>query len=183
VSFPYGQCTWWCAHEEPWVLRCDHLGNALDWAANWRSIGGYVTSRPAIGDIACFQPYVDGADAVFGHVAVVIAVSGVFFTVSEMNGPAGPGRVDDRVCKLNPGVSFLAESAPAPPQTPQEDDVYYLVSIAGDPNAGVYRLGGGFYVGVATPADVAAFKAAGDKSITVSALQHARYLAAAKGTP
>lgn len=120
--YPFGQCTWWSANEEPWVQRYGNLGNAKDWAANWRAKGGFVTSRPAIGDVACFQPNVDGADAVFGHVAVVVAISGAFFTVSEMNGPAGPGRTDDRVCRLASGVSFLAQFAPVPPSKPSAED-------------------------------------------------------------
>ena len=114
---PVGQCTWWCAEDQPWCLTYGLLGNAKDWAANWRAKGGLVVMTPSVGNIACFQPGSNQADAVFGHVAVVIALqSSGYFTVSEMNGPAGPGRVDDRRCHNNSGVSFLVAPAPTPPE-------------------------------------------------------------------
>lgn len=113
---PVGQCTWWCAEIAPWCTRYGLLGNALDWAANWRAHGGFVQMTPAVGTIACFQPGSNQADAVFGHVAVVVSVKGPEFVVSEENGPLGPGRQDDRTCLDNAGVSFLVEFAPTPPE-------------------------------------------------------------------
>jgi surface antigen len=128
--YPFGQCTWWCADQEPWCERYGNLGNALDWASNWRARRGFVQMTPAVGTIACFQPGSDGADARYGHVAVVIPTAIVVpgrFMVSEMNGPAGPGRTDDRACQNNPGVSFLVEFAPTPPEdndlTPAESQM------------------------------------------------------------
>ena len=122
--YPAGQCTDWCATDAPWCNEFGNLGNAKDWAANWRSHGGHVDALPRVGDIACFQPGIDGADFPYGHVAVVVSVGGNTFTVSEMNGPAGPGHVDQRVCALVAGVEFLAPPgstppapAPAPPAT------------------------------------------------------------------
>jgi surface antigen len=112
--YPYGQCTWWCADQEPWCLDHGNLGNALDWAANWRERGGFVQLTPAVGCIACFQPGSNGADAVTGHVAVVISVKGSDFTVSEMNGPNGPGHTDDRACVNDAGVSYLVQQPPTP---------------------------------------------------------------------
>ena len=118
---PVGQCTWYCAEVDPWCMRYGNLGNALDWAANWRSRGGWVQMTPMVGTIACFQPGSNAADAVFGHVAVVIEVTGNLFRVSEMNGPSGPGHTDDRGCTNNPGVSYLVETTPS-----EEPDVLYL---------------------------------------------------------
>jgi len=119
--YPFGQCTWWCADQEPWVERYGNLGNALDWARNWRERGGFVQMTPVVGAVACFQPGTDGADARYGHVAVVVTVENPVlshgqFIVSEMNGPAGPGHTDDRLCHDSPGVSFLVEFAPTPPE-------------------------------------------------------------------
>lgn len=145
--------------------RFGNLGNARDWAGNWRSHGGYVTAKPALHDVACFQPNVDGADAVFGHVGVVVAISGVLFTVSEMNGPAGPGRTDDRVCRLASGVSFLRESAPLPPVPPitpggSEDMLYQ------DSGDTVWLVTGGVKVALGDPNDVKVFLGIGWKMVT-----------------
>lgn len=149
--FPFGQCTWWAANECPWVLSCTHLGNALSWAANWRKDGRFVQMTPMVGTIACFQPGSNGADAVFGHVAVVIAVVGAQFTVSEMNGPDGPGRVDDRLCTNNAGVSFLREFAPAPQPTPGDPDVPPMYQRI---NGSTYLLVGASLLTLGTPADI-----------------------------
>lgn len=122
MSYPniysFGQCTWGAANLHNWVLRYGNLGNARDWAANWRAQGGFVGMTPAVGTIACFQPGSNQADAVFGHVAAVISVTGKQFAVDEMNGPAGPGHYDDRTCIDNPGVSFLYENDPTPIHSP-----------------------------------------------------------------
>lgn len=82
-------------------------------------------------------------------------------------------------CLVLPNVGPIPKPTPAPQQPTEDEEMYFLVTIADQPNAGVYRLGGGFYVGVYTPADEAAFKAAGDKPLVISAGQHQRYLAAA----
>lgn len=112
--YPAGQCTWWCADQQPWCLRHGNLGNAKWWGSAWRQFGELTTLIPEVGSIVCFQPGVQGASDL-GHVAVVIAVAAGEFTVSEMNGPDGPGHTDDRVCKLVDGESFLMPlSVPAP---------------------------------------------------------------------
>lgn len=165
--YPPGQCTWWCADDRPWCLAHGNLGNALDWAANWRARGGFVGMTPAAGTIACFQPGVDGADAVFGHVAIVLSVDAVSFTVSEMNGPAGPGRIDNRVCYNSSGVSFLHQSPPTPPPITQEDPKMFV--IAGPGNAGEYFLyPDGTLIPLGNPSDVTSANNAGVRTITIS---------------
>lgn len=117
--YPNGQCTYGAAELENWVLRYGNLGNAYAWAVNWASHGGVLSNSPVVGSVACFQPGCDGAEAPYGHVAAVIGVSGNTFTIDEMNGPAGPGRFDDRVCAVSSGVKFLLEgAAPAPTPAP-----------------------------------------------------------------
>jgi surface antigen len=174
--YPFGQCTWWCADQQPWCMRSGNLGDALDWAANWRSHGGYVTMTPGLGDIACFQPGADGADAVFGHVAVVVKLEAAgFFMVSEMNGPAGPGHTDDRLCLNGPGVSFLSESTPMPP-IPQEEETMIICDVNAE--IGSYLLTGGGYVGIYNGTDREAFLSAGAKACTITPQQHERFIAA-----
>lgn len=150
--------------------RFGNLGNARDWAGNWRSHGGYVTSKPALHDVACFQPNVDGADAVFGHVAVVVAISGVLFTVSEMNGPAGPGRTDDRVCRLASGVSFLAQNSPAPPPAPPSPTGGHRMWLYQATNGTVYLVAGNTLIALSSPADEKVFLAAGAPVIAEASL-------------
>jgi hypothetical protein len=116
--YPFGQCTWGAANLCNWVMRYGNLQNAKEWAAGWRDHGGFVGMTPAVGTVACFQPGDNQADAVFGHVAVVVEVVGKGFRVDEMNGPAGPGHYDLRWCYDDPGVSFLHENDPTPPPTP-----------------------------------------------------------------
>ena len=82
-------------------------------------------------------------------------------------------------CLVLPNVAPIPNPPTPKPQPQEDEEMYFLVTIEGDPNAGVYRLGGGFYVGVYTPADHAAFIAAGDKALVISDGQHQRYLAAA----
>ena len=162
--YRYGQCTWGAANLANWVLEFGNLGNALDWAANWREHGGFVGMTPAVGTVVCFQPYVDGADAVFGHVAVVIAVTGDQFTVDEMNGPKGPGHYDDRVCGDNPGCSFLYPHDPTPPPKPTpptgESDEMALYQLN---NGTIYLLSGGTKTPLGDGADAAYLEAEGLK--------------------
>lgn len=101
------------------MQRYGNLGNARSWAANWASHGGTVSGLPVKGSVACFQPGCDGALYPNGHVGVVVSVSGNTFVLDEMNGPAGPGRYDDRVCAVSSGVKFLLQGrAPTPTPTP-----------------------------------------------------------------
>lgn len=109
---------------------------------------------PALNTVACFQPGSNEADAVFGHVAVVVKVGqDGSFVVSEENGPAGPGHQDDRFCTNGPGVSYLVENVPPP--VPKEDDprMFTIINF-GAP--GIYILyDDHVLVGIYQPTDVA----------------------------
>jgi hypothetical protein len=166
--YDFGQCTWGAANLENWVLRYGNLGNALDWAANWRAKGGFVQMTPAVNTIACFQPGSNEADAVFGHVAAVITLGGgKAFTVDEMNGPAGPGHYDDRVCFNDPGVSFLVQSAPTPPP-PIPTEALPMFIVIGPANVGIYFLyDDGTLIPVGKPATVASATNAGVRTISL----------------
>ena len=141
--YPAGQCTDYCANTETWVTRYGNLGNALSWANNWRNHGGTVNSTPSVNAVACFQPGCQGAFA-DGHVAVVRSVSGSNFEVSEENGPAGPGRVDNRACHVQSCVVFLvsggapapAPKPPAPSPAPSPAGNDYIV-VSGDTMSGI----------------------------------------------
>lgn len=132
--YPPGQCTDGAATWAPWVTRYGNLGNAKDWPHNWAQHGGAEGSTPHVGDLACFQPGVDGAGG-FGHVGLVVGVSGSTFTLREENGPAGLGRTDNRVCAAVAGVVFLSsgsQPAPAPPPPPPHVAAGDVIVQSGD---------------------------------------------------
>jgi surface antigen len=90
-EFPFGQCTLWAAYNR----RVTWNGNAADWIANARAQGVATTDAPSVGAIAVYAP--GGTyHPLYGHVAVVIAVTPTTYTVSEMNF-IGWGRVSTRV--------------------------------------------------------------------------------------
>ena len=90
-AFPFGQCTWWAAynHHVTWN------GNAADWIANAEAEGVPTAQTPSVGAIAVYAPG-GSYHPLYGHVAVVIAVTATTYTVSEMNVIAW-GRVNTRV--------------------------------------------------------------------------------------
>lgn len=100
-----GQCTWYAAH-----IRADldlrWAGNAHDWAASARARGYTTGALPAVGSIAVFAPGVDGANAQFGHVAIVIATNGSVFEVAAMAAPTD-WVVSDSWHALKSGEQFI----------------------------------------------------------------------------
>ena len=79
--FPYGQCTWWVAHNR----RVSWRGNARDWLTSARAQGVPTSDLPSAGAIAVYEP--GGAYSDYGHVAIVIARGPHSYTVSEMHAP------------------------------------------------------------------------------------------------
>ena len=98
-NFPYGWCTWYVASRRyvPWN------GNAGDWYFNAQAMGYAVGSQPQVGAIVVTN------ESWWGHVAVVEAVYGSSFLISEMNGVAGWGQVGYRVLPVGSGaiVGFI----------------------------------------------------------------------------
>lgn len=89
-------CTWFV--KDVFKARMgDWWGNAKDWAANAQREGFRVDQNPVENlTIAVFQPGSAGADASYGHVAVVVGVSEHNVIVKEMNGTAGLGKTNLR---------------------------------------------------------------------------------------
>lgn len=86
--FYTGECTWWVADHVyiPW------LGNAIQW---WAAAQPYYPEgqTPKVGAIMVSD------ESAYGHVAIVIGVSGNTFTVSEMNYDAWD-QVDQRTITM-----------------------------------------------------------------------------------
>ena len=78
--FPYGQCTWYVAQKVvvPWS------GHAKSWLVNARAYGRQTGSVPRVGSIMVMN---EGGwmGRMYGHVAYVEAVNGVWVTISQMN--------------------------------------------------------------------------------------------------
>lgn len=103
-----GNCTWWAINEFHTFsgLYPYFTGNAKDWAASAASNGWTVISTPHQNSIAVFPPGVNGALS-DGHVGWVTGVSGSKITISEMNGPAGFGKVDTRTLTPASSVRYI----------------------------------------------------------------------------
>lgn len=94
-GYPYGQCTWWAykRRAELGLPTASRFGNGGQWADAARRFGYWVDGSPRVGDAVVFRPGQQGADATYGHVAVVEAVGGDgSITISEANvgGRVGP---------------------------------------------------------------------------------------------
>jgi surface antigen len=91
-DYPWGQCTWYVAS----LRTVTWMANAKDWFefAQW---DGYLTGMtPEPGAIVVWGGG-HGYNALYGHVAYVVAVSGPsHFTVDEANYYLIPGQVDQR---------------------------------------------------------------------------------------
>lgn len=94
-GYPYGQCTWW-AYERRTQLGLpvgSRLGNAADWAASARALGYWTDSTPREGDVVVFARGQAGADATYGHVAIVEHVGAdgtVEISEANVGGQVGP---------------------------------------------------------------------------------------------
>jgi surface antigen len=97
-----GYCVGQCV-DFVWLKRPDlsHLGNAAEWMHGAQARRIPTGGVPVVGAAAWWSgssPYVDSS---YGHVAYVISVGNNTVTFQEMNGPAGPGRVDTQTMALN----------------------------------------------------------------------------------
>lgn len=120
ASFPNygvpGQCVWYVA-----AVRSDldlrGIGAAKDITAAMSQRGYATGTTPAVGALVVYQPNVQGADPVYGHVAIVWQIlSNGHFVIREMNRkavpsldgtPGGLWKVDEWVSWTGPGVSFV----------------------------------------------------------------------------
>ncbi len=110
-GFPAGQCTWGASdrfHAATGTYP-NVTGNAKDWGSSARSRGWTVVAGAQTRSIVVFQPYVNGADPTYGHVAWVDSVEGrsdgLWVHITEMNW-AGP-YFSTRVVKDLPGMAYI----------------------------------------------------------------------------
>ncbi len=106
--YPWGQCTWWAATQRPDIGR--HMSGNAWWWPNAAEAQGLATgSDPRVGAVATFQPGIQGASWVAGHVGIVkaVATDGIHFLLTEANFGGGPGVIGERWASAGPGVRFI----------------------------------------------------------------------------
>lgn len=86
-------------------------GDAKDWANSARAAGWTVVTDAQPRSIVVFHPGVYGADRNSGHVAWVDSTTrrpdGLYVSITEMNGAAGPNRWSSRTVKNTPGMAYI----------------------------------------------------------------------------
>ncbi|MGX6988846.1 phage tail tip lysozyme [Leuconostoc fallax] len=111
-TYTFGQCTWYVYNrmQELGTPVENGLGNGADWGKNAKAKGYKTDSQPHVGWAVSFSQGADGADATYGHVAVVEAISDdkKHFLVSECNVvSSGSGTVSFRELTAGTGVTFI----------------------------------------------------------------------------
>ncbi|MBZ5945578.1 phage tail tip lysozyme [Leuconostoc gasicomitatum] len=111
-TYAFGQCTWYVYNrmQELGTPVENGLGNGADWYKNAKAKGYKTDNQPHVGWAVSFAQGADGADATYGHVAVVEAISDdkKHFLVSECNVvSSGSGTVSFRELTAGTGVIFI----------------------------------------------------------------------------
>lgn len=106
-AYPWGQCTWWAyvRRHQLGLPVGSYFGNGAQWANSARAYGYRVDQSPSVGAVIVFAPGQDGADPVYGHVAIVEAVYGNRILISESNA-RGLGVISNRTLYA-PGHWFI----------------------------------------------------------------------------
>lgn len=122
---PYGECTWYAYHRfRLFSGQYPALqGHAAAWPGSAQRAGWEVTLVPEPNAIVITPPGMHGAHPVYGHAGWVTSVnprSPASVSVTEMNGPAGHGRVTTRHLPHSPGMAYiLAPERPHRRRLPQ----------------------------------------------------------------
>lgn len=111
-TYAFGQCTWYVYNrmQELGTPVENGLGNGAEWGKNAKAKGYQTDSQPHVAWAVSFSQGADGADATYGHVAVVEAISDdkKHFLVSECNVvSSGSGTVSFRELTAGTGVTFI----------------------------------------------------------------------------
>jgi surface antigen len=102
-SYAYGQCTWFVKAALPWAGS--FWGNGNQWADSARGEGFSVDTHAKAGSIIVFPGGNQGADATYGHVAVVESIN-PDGSINIAEGNAGHGLYSHRTVQ-NVGVEFI----------------------------------------------------------------------------
>lgn len=98
-AYEFSQCTWWVyvRRHQLGLPVGSNFGNGSMWANSARAIGYWVdrTARH-VGDIIVFQPHQAGADARYGHVAIVEKINPDGSVETSESGESYRGRTFSR---------------------------------------------------------------------------------------
>lgn len=105
--YNYGTQRYWAWQNRPDLPA--NLGEPYAWNDNAGKQGWPVSTFPRRGDVAVFEPGVQGSNANLGGVAFVETVGDGTFTASLMDETAcnACGRIDRKTFKLGDGTSFI----------------------------------------------------------------------------
>lgn len=112
-SYPVGQCTWYVFNRAAQLGKHfdNYMGNGGDWGKSAKRLGYETSSSAKVGYAMSFAPSVAGADATYGHVAFVEAITKDGVLISESN-VLGLGKISYRVIPRevaeSSGVSYIA---------------------------------------------------------------------------
>lgn len=98
-SYSYSQCTWWAyvRRHQLGLPVGSHLGDGHQWATSAEALGYWVDSTPRHkGDIMVFAAGQDGANAVYGHVAIIEKINADGSIVTSESGESHHGRTFSR---------------------------------------------------------------------------------------
>jgi len=111
-TFAEGNCTWYAA--DKWRRATGKYpswsGDAKYWNEHAAAQHWTVTGAPAPRSVVVFEPGVQGASKIYGHVAWVNSISyrsdGWYVNVTEMNF-TGSGQISSRTVKNVSGMSYI----------------------------------------------------------------------------
>lgn len=111
-TYPFGQCTWYTYNrmQQLGTPVENYLGNGADWGKNAKAKGYQTDTQPHVGWVVSFTQGAGGADPVYGHVAVIEAISddGQHFLVSECNVvDSGSGTISFRELTNGQGMTYI----------------------------------------------------------------------------
>ncbi|MCI1664086.1 CHAP domain-containing protein [Bifidobacterium crudilactis] len=103
-AYPFSQCTWWAyiRRQQLNLPVGSYLGNGQDWANSARALGYLVNHTPHVGAAISLRGGQLGANAQYGHVAIVEQVNANSIIISE-TGASLQGTIVSRTI-YNPGL-------------------------------------------------------------------------------
>lgn len=108
-NYPEGQCTVYAdqRYHDLTGFYVPWSGNANQWSSQAIAYGWTVSSTPVVPSIICLQGGIQGADAAYGHVAVVESIDKNTVVTSDLNWGPNYTAVSSVNFYTGAGVSFI----------------------------------------------------------------------------
>lgn len=110
-AYPFSQCTWWAytRRHQLGLPVGSYFGNGGQWANSARALGYSVDNTPQVGDVMVFLPGQEGADPVYGHVAIVEKINADGSVVTSESGAVMNGKTYTRTISNPSRFQFIHE--------------------------------------------------------------------------